>query len=92
LQFFVKKIKFFFSCKFFPIFGHQNLGSGSGSDIRNRIRIQIRIDTNADPQHWKEEKKKIYKLSEQDFTDIFRAQNSGSKEQEKQEKRVEKLS
>jgi hypothetical protein len=32
--------------------------------------LDPRIETNADPQHWKEGKKKIYKLSEQDFTEI----------------------
>jgi hypothetical protein len=36
-------------CNFFPIFGHQNLGSGSGSGSRSGSG---RIETNADPQHW----------------------------------------
>jgi hypothetical protein len=33
LQFLIKKIKKIFSCKFFPIFEHQNPGSGSRSSL-----------------------------------------------------------
>jgi hypothetical protein len=33
LQFLIKKYEFYFSCKFFPMFGHQNLGFGSGSAL-----------------------------------------------------------
>ncbi len=33
---------FFFSCKFFPIFGHQNPGSGSVFSLKCWIRIHIK--------------------------------------------------
>ncbi len=61
LQFLILKILIFlFPYKFFPIFGHQNPGSGSvsgsGFALRIRIdlkcRIRIRIETNVDLKHY----------------------------------------
>jgi hypothetical protein len=52
LQFLIKKIWFFFSCKNLTNFGHQNK---NWVRIRIDLKCRIRIETNADPQHWVEQ-------------------------------------
>jgi hypothetical protein len=59
LQFFIKKIQFLFSCTFFPVFGHQNSGSGSAMTYNAGSASGNLIETNANPKYWLEQVERL---------------------------------